>query len=197
MTRPRSHIRRGTARGLAAAATLAGALAASACSPITTTLSYAPSDGIQVELDERVRALNLLVVTRAEGQPGALVGAVANHTTEAIELALTLDGARSEVDLPVEAGGTALLGTGAGAVSILFDRIQTPPGGTVPLTLALDGRAPRTIQVPVLDGTLEEYAQVLKDLGPAELTEESAEAGSADAGEEAGDDAGSTSASHG
>src|SRR5690606_961128 len=66
---------------LVAAGAAAGALLLGACAPITTQLPYAPSDGSRVDFDDAagLRGLNLMVLTAAEGEPGALLGALANQ----------------------------------------------------------------------------------------------------------------------
>ncbi len=51
-----------------------------------------PSDGLRVDLTSELRGLNLLVVTAEDGEPGALVGAFANDSTEDVEFDVTPEG---------------------------------------------------------------------------------------------------------
>lgn len=140
--------------GLAVAvAALAGC---SATNPITTTRPYAPSDGVAAQVGD-VRAANLLVVAAAADGPGALQGALTNAGTSDQRVTVGSAGAPvAEVD--VAAGSTVLLG-GAGE-RIVFT-VPDAPGATTPLTLSSTGSATTTVPVPVLDGTLSEYATLV------------------------------------
>jgi hypothetical protein len=142
---------------LVAAAVLSGC---SATNPITTEMAYAASDGVRATLGD-LTAENLLLVAAAADTPGALQGALTNRGDEDLEVELDLDGDIALV--PVAAGETVLLGGEDGEEVVL----DTPgePGSTVEMTLTTDAAGSETVPVPVLDGTLPEYA----DLVPEEV----------------------------
>jgi hypothetical protein len=142
---------------LVAAAVLSGC---SATNPITTEMAYAASDGVRATLGD-LTAENLLLVAEAAETPGALQGALTNRGDDDLEVELELDGDVALV--PVAAGETVLLGGEDGEEVVL----DTPgePGSTVEMTLTTDAAGAQTVPVPVLDGTLPEYA----DLVPEEV----------------------------
>lgn len=157
MTSPRPR----TPRLLALAGATAAALALAGCSatnPITTQDEYAASDGVRVTVGE-IRGDNLMVLSDGDGAPGVLHGGIANDGSEDERVTLTFEGAEpTTVDVP--AGGVVLLdGTDAdGRVDVRLAAVDTIPGGLVSLTFGTDTWGSSTLSVPVLDGTLPEYA---------------------------------------
>ncbi|MGM7422647.1 hypothetical protein [Cellulosimicrobium sp. CpK407] len=132
---------------------------ASACSPIETNRPYSPSDGLRVDLTDDLRGLNLLVVSAADGEAGALVGAFANDSTEDVEFDVTPEGG-DPVTIPVAAGETVYLGTEDG-FDAQIGRVDAAPGGVLPVTVSVTSGEEQGMSLPVLDGTLEEYAHLL------------------------------------
>ena len=151
------------ARTIALAAVSAtGALLLAGCAPSTTTLNYDPSDGTGVRIQsvdgDELRGINLLLVSAAEGEPGNLLGALTNETQEDATFTLEHpDGA--PVSLEVPAGGTVYLGTATGE-TVQFDTVSAPPGSYVDATLSAAGQT-EEFKLPILDGTLPEYAEHL------------------------------------
>lgn len=139
-----------------------GALLLAACSPTTTTLNYDASDGVGVsvlgEENRDLRGINLLVVSAAEGEAGTVVGALANETAQDAAFTLEAPGA-SPVTLDVPAGGTVYLGTETGE-AVALDTVDAAPGGYLDAVLSVGGDS-KEFQLPVLDGTLPEYAELL------------------------------------
>lgn len=151
------------ARTIALAAVSAtGALLLAACSPTTTTLNYDPSDGVGVSVlgedDRDLRGINLMVVSAAEGEPGNVLGALANETSEDASFTLEAPGA-APVTLDVPAGGTVYLGTETGE-TVSLDTVGAAPGDYLDAVLSV-GADSAEFQLPVLDGTLPEYADRL------------------------------------
>ncbi|MBE9926343.1 hypothetical protein G8C93_10650 [Cellulosimicrobium cellulans] len=138
---------------------VAGVALASACSPIETNRPYSPSDGLRVDLTSELRGLNLLVVSAEDGEPGALVGAFANDTTEDVEFDVTPEGG-APVTIPVAAGETVYLGAEDG-FDAQIGRVDAAPGAMLPVTVSATTGEEQTLSLPVLDGTLEEYAHLL------------------------------------
>ncbi|QAY69173.1 hypothetical protein [Xylanimonas protaetiae] len=138
----------------------AGVLALTACSPTTTINPYAPSDGVRVDLSNDLRGVNLLVVAAEQGGEGVVHGAFANHTDETVTFTLTVDGA-APVEVDVDPSSTVTVGTEDGE-QVVLDAVAEAPGSFVDATLEAGGES-RQFQLPVLDGTLDEY----KDSVPA------------------------------
>ena len=159
MTRTTTTRARRTLRAWAVPVVVAAVAVTAACSPIETTRPYSPSDGLRIDLTDDLRGLNLLVVTAAEGQPGTLVGALANDSTEDVEFDVTPEGG-DPVTIPVAAGETVYLGTEDG-FDAQIGRVDAAPGGVLPVTVSVTSGEEQSLSLPVLDGTLEEYAHLL------------------------------------
>ncbi|WP_062462058.1 hypothetical protein [Demequina soli] len=140
------------------------ALVASGCSvvnPITTHKDYNASDGITVEVGD-VKGINLLVVTEAKDSPAVLVGTLHNYGTEDVQVSASIDGSGiTTIDVP--AGASVTLG-GQDAEEHVEGTSTAAPGLVQPVTLQTDATGQVSADVPVLDGTLEEYASELDGL---------------------------------
>ncbi|MBD5786680.1 hypothetical protein IF650_10865 [Cellulosimicrobium terreum] len=148
-----------TLRFWAVPVVVASVAATAACAPATTTKPYAPSDGIRVDLTDDVRGLNLMVVSVGEGEPGNLVGAFSNDSTEDVDVQVAPEGGAA-LQVPVAAGGAVYLGSEDGFAAT-FGSVDVPPGAVLPVTIELSTGESAAVSLPVLDGTLEEYAELL------------------------------------
>jgi len=149
----------GRARLWAVPVVVASVALAAACSPIETNRPYSPSDGVRVDLTDDLRGLNLFVVTAAEGDAGTLVGAFANDSSENVEFDVTPEGGAAAT-IPVAAGETVYLATEDG-FEVLFGRIDAEPGAVLPVVVSVTSGEEQELALPVLDGTLEEYAHLV------------------------------------
>lgn len=155
--------RRAGAVGTALAAVLLSGC--SAFSEQTTGLDYAPSDGVQGELDQ-VGVRNAFVVASGAGSPGTLVGSLVNNGDEDVTVTLTSEVPGLSGDIEVPAGQVVMLGPDGD------ETVETPQVGTVPgrhllLAFSTDGGTALELDVPVLDGTLPEYADLVPTEAPA------------------------------
>jgi len=128
--------------------------ACSATNPITSQKPYNASDGVRVVAGD-VTADNLLVLTEAQGAPGTVTGAVTNHGTDPGSVTLTFG--TDEATFPLQAGETVLLGGASGEVVELAS-VDVAPGGVLPVVVTSGSAGATQASVPVLDGTLPEYA---------------------------------------
>ena len=169
MTRLRPRTTRAAAAGLVAVAALA-LTGCSATNPITTLDDYAASDGTAAQVGA-VHALNLIVVAEAAGAPGVLTGALSNRSAEDEDVTVTVAGGEP-VDVAVAARSSVLIGvTDAPAryttAEVPVASVDTAPGGMVTVTIASGSGGRTEVDVPVLDGSLPEYAAVLDGITPA------------------------------
>jgi len=151
------------ARVKVAALVLGAALSLSACSlaaSITTSNAYEPSDGIGLELGD-VSTANFLLVSSGAGEPAALVGTLFNKGDEPARVFITIGG--ETTDIVVAPHAVVTLGVGEGERSVLTTS-PVAAGGIAELSVQVEGVAPVTSPLPVLDGTLEEYRPVLEAL---------------------------------
>jgi hypothetical protein len=160
---------------MAAAAIGIGLLSVTGCGYINaqqTSHQYAASDGVKEDLGS-LQLRNMLIVSTGANNPGRVIGAVFN--TSSSDATLTINGASgSQTSIPVKAKSEtylnentdpAILGTSGGN-----------PGSMVPVTIKT-GSESRTVQFPVLDGSLKEYVKYL----PATATPSPSVSGSATA----------------
>ncbi|WP_420112705.1 hypothetical protein [Pseudactinotalea sp.] len=158
------HSRR-LSRALAALAIGAAAAAGvGACSPITTQLQYAPSDGNRVVLGDELTISNLLVLTTGEGEPALVVGGVTNHSPDATTVSLTF-GEADTVDVRVDGNSTVLLNPAHDdGVTTTLAASPVAPGANLTVTVATAASGTTSINVTVLDGTLAPYDEYLEYL---------------------------------
>lgn len=155
--RPRALV----ALALAAASVTAGC---SVTNPQTTQLQYAPGDGVEARLGQDVTVASVLFVAAGEDSPGTLIARVVNDGTEPVTVQITGDDVDVSVD--VAPGETYEIGP-EGDEEVVVDPIGAVPGTTIPLTVALEGTdASEQIRPTVLDGTLEEYADLVPTSSP-------------------------------
>ncbi|MGN8245092.1 hypothetical protein ACTHAM_002206 [Cellulomonas soli] len=145
----------------AAALAVAGLSACSATNPLQTAEAYSAADGVGTTLGD-VRAVNLLVITAAEGEPGVLIGGLANDGSSDTEVTLTVDGTQSTVEVPAD--GVVTFG-GDDGESFEIDSVGAAPGALTTLTIATGSAGSDELEVPVLDGTLPEYADLVPAAG--------------------------------
>jgi hypothetical protein len=145
----------------AAAVTLA-ALALSACSainPITTGDDYQASDGVHLEIGDDARAQNLLVMTTAQDAPAVLTGSIHNSGDEALVVTISFDGTIA-TEVTVEPNATAQLGTGAEA-TLVQGTSPAAPGTLAVVQVGTPETGPLSVDVPVVDGTIPPYQDVI------------------------------------
>lgn len=140
--------------GLAAALSLTGC---SLAADITTARSYDASDGSGVAASGVV-IQNMLLVTTDADAPGALIGAVYNSRSEDVTITVSVSDAEVEVDVP--AMETVVFGPGDDEELVLTGS-SNGPGFLTEATFQIEGVGSETLPVPIVDGTLPEYAPVL------------------------------------
>ncbi|SEJ38698.1 hypothetical protein [Demequina mangrovi] len=150
-----------TARAIPLAAVAVLATGCSAVNPITTQQAYDASDGVSIEIGE-VTGLNLLVITEAEGAPAVLTGSLRNAGDEDATVAASVDGA-SIVTVEIPAGQTVRLGGEEGETHVTGTSTAAP-GLLQEVILQTQDQGQIVESVPVLDGTLPEYAPELDNL---------------------------------
>ena len=142
---------------LAALAVLA-AVTLSACSPDQplTSQPYAASDGLDLTVGG-LEAGNLLVLTSAEGAPATVLGQLTN--TGDLPVVAQVGAPDAPVSVPIEPHSTALLGPEH--VEVPVAAVPAPPGALTTLLVASDVDGSATVDVPVLDAGLAEYATLV------------------------------------
>ena len=145
------------------AAFACAALLLAGCStinPITTDRHYQPSDGFEVAIGDDAKAMNLLVITSAVDAPAVLTGTVYNGDFEPIDVSFSLDGT-TFVDVAVPALGSAVLGPDG---TVVEGVATAAPGGIAQVMIRSDATGQFSAPVPVVDGTLPEYRDIVDAL---------------------------------
>jgi len=146
-------------RRVAAAAALAVmALGVSGCGTINeqaTTINYAASDGMNVDVSD-IKARNLMLVTNSADEEARLLGTLVNSTDSAQSLEVEVAGGTVTVDVPAQTS----LKLEEDANRAVLPSTGAEPGSLAGATLA-SGGASSEVRIPVVNGALEEYRQYL------------------------------------
>ncbi|MFD5213072.1 DNA modification methylase [Microbacterium sp. NPDC058345] len=150
-------------RRLAAVAALGAAVAlgTTGCTFIThqaTTNEYPASDGVNVEsTGGPVVVRNAFIVATADGSEGNLVAALVNESDAAATLTIDVEGEQLRVRVP--AGES--LSLGGADQPLLIDALDVQPGATAEMLFLSGDEDAEPVQVPVLDGTLPYYSDLV------------------------------------
>ncbi|MEJ6489795.1 DNA modification methylase [Leucobacter sp. USCH14] len=144
-----------------AAAIVLGATGCSLVAPIATATPYGPSDGVNVDVGA-VDVRNIMLVADESGDNFNVVFGAVNQSGETQDLTITFTGsgsqqASAEFEVPT---GNTLFGDPEGEqtpVLVTLDGLKA--GSTIEAYFQIAGSPEVPYQVPVLDGTLEEYRQ--------------------------------------
>lgn len=132
-------------------------LAVSGCNLVaeqSTTTQYAASDGIVKDLGP-VLLRNVLIVGSDDEAAGRLIGTVFNTSDQPVDLSIQAGGAATSIT--VDGQGEVRLEDET-ADDATLEGLEDVPGSLIDVVFGVEGED-ATFQVPVLDGTLEEYRE--------------------------------------
>ena len=140
-------------------------LGSSGCAMLSTqatTIQYSPSDGVNIPDSGPLQVRNVLIVTDEEGVDGNLVAAIVNQTSESQTLSIEYGEGSSKATekIRVPANTTVSLGT-AETEPLLLEGIETKPGSNLPMFFQSGDSEGVLFAVPVLDGSLDYYGDLL------------------------------------
>lgn len=143
-----------------AALVLLGTSACNFIAPQATLEQYDPSDGTSATVGD-VRVLNAIALTE-DGESANLIASVINTSNSRVQLKLQYQSGSDKVDtnVTVGPGETRNLGSDDG-LDITLQGIDARPGDLLPVYLQYGDADGKQLLVPVLDGTLPEYAELL------------------------------------
>lgn len=132
-----------------------GATGCSMVAPQATTISYSPSDGVNVPSSGPLVVRNALIVADEDGASGNFLAAIVNDTDDAATLNIGVGSDHQTVRVPART--TVSLGMD-GVDPLLLEDLDSKPGTDVEVSFQSgDGEGVATA-IPVLDGTLPQYA---------------------------------------
>ena len=121
--------------------------------------SYDPSDGVNATVG-KVQLRNFMYLVTATGQ-GALFGSLVNQDVAAVASAIDLSVGGAAIPVSVGAGEKLDLGYNGGQAIPLGVAAKA---GTLLILKVANGSDFVSLNVPVLDGTLEQYAPLVNSL---------------------------------
>lgn len=139
--------------------------------PQSTLVPYDPADGVSGSVGD-IRVLNAVIVSD-DGLSGNLVFSALNTSSDDVDLTVQYEsnGEKVTLNLEVDANATGEFGFGEQG-QLFLDGIDTQPGGLLPVYFQYGDAQGRQLSVPVLDGSLEQYAPFLPTPTPTpEATE--------------------------
>jgi hypothetical protein len=134
------------------------ALGATGCSimaPQATTIQYSASDGVNVPASGPLTVRNALIIADEAGTTGNLIAAIINDTASAATLNVGVGGRVLTVQVP--ANTTVSLGVD-GAEPLMISGLGATPGHNVEVSFQSGDGEGVELSIPVLDGTLPQYA---------------------------------------
>ncbi|WP_026550361.1 hypothetical protein [Arthrobacter sp. Br18] len=149
---PKNRVRQAVAAGALLA--VLGVTGCTANNLQATTIQYAASDGIVKDVGS-IELRNILVISSEDGEPGRLLGTAINTSDSPVQLTIEAENETAEITIDAEESWVFEDevdddGTLAGIAEI--------PGSLLDLTFSSEEET-ATFNVPVLDGTLEEYRE--------------------------------------
>ena len=140
-------------------------LGTSGCAMLSTqatTIPYSPSDGVNIPDSGPLQVRNVLIVSDETGVDGNLVAAIVNATSESHTLNIEYGegSSKSSETIRVPANTTVSLGT-AETDPLLLEGIVTKPGANLPMFFQSGDSDGVLFDVPVLDGALDYYGDLL------------------------------------
>lgn len=138
---------------------LLGATGCTFITPQSTEIQYSASDGINIpDSDGPLQIRNAMIIANEDGSVGNLVAAIVNDTDQNEVLTIEAEGL---APLTVRVGAGDTLSLGADAEPLRIDDLGAKPGATVELYFQSGDATGATAEVPVLDGTLPYYADLV------------------------------------
>ena len=145
-----------------------GAMAFTGCSAInqqSTALEVTVSDGVNSGVGQ-LQLRNVLIISKAEGGPGRVLGTFYNKADS--DITLTFSGAQgAQTEITVKPGIPLVL-NGQSDKAILSS-MAAAPGAFETIDLQSSGAESETatLNVPILDGTLQEYKNLVPSAAPS------------------------------
>lgn len=129
--------------------------------PQASTIPYSASDGVNVG-DEAgpLKVRNAMIIATEDGETGNFIAAVINDTAEAGTLTITVDG---QEPLLVELEPDERISFGADAEPLRIDGLGVLPGADVEVFFQSGDATAIPVQIPVLDGTLPYYEDLVPE----------------------------------
>jgi hypothetical protein len=146
--------------GAAVAVAALLALGVAACAPISSQKPYDPSDGVNTTLGQ-VKVLNALILT-TDGKTGNMLFSGYNGSDELVQLNVqySVGGQKESATASLLPDTTSDFGYGKSG-QFFLPTLGTQAGSLLPVYFQWGSTPGRQLLVPVLDGSLPQYASLL------------------------------------
>ncbi|MFJ6652848.1 DNA modification methylase [Microbacterium sp. NPDC091313] len=155
------------------AAILLGATGCAFITPQSTEIQYSASDGVNVPNSGPLKVRNALIITDAEGAAGSMIAAIVNETSDPQVLNLEIgDGADAQkATVRVPANSSVSLGNpDSDTPALVIDSVPVAPGANLPVYFQSGDGEGVLYDIPVLDGALPYYGDLLPTVTPTPTT---------------------------
>lgn len=166
-----SHSLKRAGAGVAIAAALISATGCGYIYTQPTTLQYAASDGVKADLNG-VELRNIMMVSSGKGADGRLLGTILNKSDH--DITVTFAFPSGEKSVKVAKGQQVRLESNDSQV--IVPKISQTPGETLANTQVSSNDQSTTLNIPVLDGTLKEYASYMPNAASSRASSQSSHA---------------------
>lgn len=149
---------------------LLGTAGCSFFAPQTTLKPYNPSDGISAQVGS-ISVRNALLLSK-DGKTGSLLVNLINNGNSGVQVKFQYDAtvggtaAKVNTDVLVDPGPATSFG-GNGNKKFILDGITTKPGQLFPIFVQYGQQTGIEMLIPVLDGTLPQYSNLLPTAAPS------------------------------
>jgi hypothetical protein len=128
--------------------------------PVRSLDPYAPSDGFQTDIDE-LKARNFMLLEL--DNEAALIGSFVNSGDVDLDVTVQIISGdnRSDTFVEVPAGGKTDMGYNGNPPKRVDLPDEIIAGQLYPIFIQVEQDTPRELLVPVMDGSLEEYQQMI------------------------------------
>lgn len=155
-------------RAGAGVALAAAMLSATGCGYIykqPTTINYAPSDGVKTDVKD-VHLRNIMLIAENKDSDGRVLGTIVNNGSDEATVKFAFTSGTKSVTVP--AGKTVRLEDNAH--KFIVSPAGEDPGKLLSDTKISVGSDTSTINIPVLDGTLDEYQEYLPNAASSDAS---------------------------
>lgn len=180
-----------------AAGLMLGATGCGMIAPQATTESYAPSDGIDVNVGD-VKLRNVMLIADETGENFNVVFSAVNTTGAPVDLSISFAGKgsqRASAEFTVPTGSTAFGDPEGSETPVLVTVDGLVPGATADAYFQVSGASEVQYDVPALDAELDEYSAYVLPAGFGAEDETDADEADAEGENGSGSESGSTGAS--
>ena len=166
-----SHSLKRAGAGVAIAAALISATGCGYIYTQPTTPQYAASDGVKADLNG-VELRNIMMVSSGKGADGRLLGTILNKSDH--DITVTFAFPSGEKSVKVAKGQQVRLESNDSQV--IVPKISQTPGETLANTQVSSNDQSTNLNIPILDGTLKEYASYMPNAASSRASSQSSHA---------------------